>query len=60
VIFISKVEVSIPGLGFIFRHNKHLNFYRTENIRRLMLGKFLNFKAIELSKKSPDHVEFSK
>jgi hypothetical protein len=41
----------------IFRHNKHSNFYGTVNIRRLILGKFLNFKNYG---KSPDHVESGK
>jgi hypothetical protein len=49
-IFIAKVEISTSGYCTICRHYKHSNFYRTVNIRRLILGKCLNFK-------SPDHAE---
>jgi hypothetical protein len=31
-----------------FRHDKHLNFYRTVNIWRLILQKFLNYKSTKL------------
>jgi hypothetical protein len=47
-IFITKVEISIPTQCIIFRHNRHSNFYETVNIRRLILGKFLNYKTTEL------------
>jgi hypothetical protein len=40
----------------IFRHDKHLNFYRTVNIWRLIFQKLLNYKYAELWQK-PEHTE---
>jgi hypothetical protein len=48
VIFRTKVEISTTGRCTIFRHNKHSNFYKTVNIRRLILGKYFNFKTTQL------------
>jgi hypothetical protein len=40
--------LELLGKVHIFRHDKHLNFYRTVNIWRLILQKFLNYKSTEL------------
>jgi hypothetical protein len=37
----------ITGESVIFRHNKHLNFYRSINIWKLILENFLNYKITE-------------
>jgi hypothetical protein len=41
-------KISTPGQGSIIKHNKRSNFYRTVNIRRLIFGKFPNFRTTEL------------
>jgi hypothetical protein len=40
-------HLELLGKVHIFRHDKHLNFYRTVNIWRLILQKFLNYKSTE-------------
>jgi hypothetical protein len=44
-------NLELLGKVLIFRHNKHLNFYRIVNIWRLILQKFLNYKSTELWQK---------
>jgi hypothetical protein len=41
-------NLELLGKIHIFRHEKHLNFYRTVNIWRLVLQKFLHYKSTEL------------
>jgi hypothetical protein len=41
-------NLELLGKVPIFRHDKHLNFYRTVNIWRLILQKFLNYKSTKL------------
>jgi hypothetical protein len=41
-------NLELLGKVHIFRHDKHVNFYRTVNIWRLILQKFLNYKSTEL------------
>jgi hypothetical protein len=43
-IVITTVENRTIGKSVIFRHNKHLNFYRSVNIWKLILENFLNYK----------------
>jgi hypothetical protein len=43
-IFITKVENRTIGNFTISRHNKYLNFYRSVNIWRVILGNFLNIR----------------
>jgi hypothetical protein len=50
VSFIPTVKISTPAWCSIFRHNKHLNFCRTVNFRRLRLRKVLNFKTATMTK----------
>jgi hypothetical protein len=56
VIVITTVENRTIGERVIFRHNKHLNFYRSVNIWKMILAIFL---IIRLPKhdKSREHVE---
>jgi hypothetical protein len=49
--FNTKVEISTLGYCTMSRHNKHSNFYWTANIWKLILGKFLNYKTIDLCQK---------
>jgi hypothetical protein len=43
-----SLKLELLGKVHIFRHDKHLNFYRTVNIWRLILHKFLNYKSTKL------------
>jgi hypothetical protein len=42
--YITTVASRTTGDSIIFRHNKHLNFYRSVNIWKLILENFLNYK----------------
>jgi hypothetical protein len=42
-----KSRISTTGNCTILRHNQHLNFYRSVNIWRVILGNFLNYKTTE-------------
>jgi hypothetical protein len=46
-IVITTVENRTTGKSVIFRHNKHLNFYRSVNIWKLILENVLNYKIAE-------------
>jgi hypothetical protein len=46
-IVITTVENRTIGKSVIFRHDKHLNFYRSVNIWKLILENFLNYKITE-------------
>jgi hypothetical protein len=44
-------NLEVLGKVHIFRHDKHWNFYRTVNMCRLILQKFLNYKSTDLWQK---------
>jgi hypothetical protein len=46
-IVITTVENRKIGESVIFRHNKHLNFYRSINMWKLILENFFNYKITE-------------
>jgi hypothetical protein len=46
-IVITTVKNRTIGQSVIFRHNKHLKFYRSVNIWKLILENFLNYKITE-------------